>query len=83
MRNAVDKRGRLEEEVFSYKITKDQRVFLYWHGKQVMVISGRSALDFIGKISDAEGRDAQLLMARVTGHFKHGNEKAGKWGVEN
>lgn len=29
-------------------------------------------------ISDAKGKEAQLIMAKATGHFKHANEKVNK-----
>ena len=63
------------DEVFTYRITKDRKVFISWRGKHVTTLSGRKAEGFISDISDAEGSDAQLIMAKATGHFKHGNEK--------
>lgn len=78
MENPIDKRGKLDEEVFAYRITKDKKVFISWHGKQVTTLSGSNAEDFIAGIEDAEGKEAQLLMAKATGHFKHGNEKMNK-----
>jgi len=74
----IDKRGILEDEVFTYRITKDRKVFLSWHGKQVTTLSDRKAEDFISAIDNASSKDAQLIMAKATGHFKHGNEKMGK-----
>ena len=71
----VDKRGILDEEIFSYKVTKDKKVFIFYEGKQVTTLSGKNASDFIKKIQNAEGKDAQLIMAKVTGNFKRGNEK--------
>jgi hypothetical protein len=71
----VDKRGKLEEQPFTYRITKDGKVFIYWHGRQIMILKGESAKKFIASIEQADSQQAQLLMARVTGHFKHGNEK--------
>jgi len=71
----IDKRGILDDEVFTYRITKDKKVFISWHGKQVTILNGKKAEDFIVKISSADGKDAQLILAKVTGHFKHGNEK--------
>ena len=76
--NPVDKRGVLEDEIFTYRITKDRKVFLSWHGNQVTVLNGRKAEDFINQIKNADGKDAQLIMAKATGHFKHGNEKRNK-----
>lgn len=75
MTNPIDKRGKLEEEVFTYRITKDKKVFISWHGKPVTTLSGSKAEDFIAKIEDTEGKESQLIMAKVTGNFKHGNEK--------
>jgi hypothetical protein len=71
----VDKRGKLEEQPFTYRITKDGKVFIYWHGRQTMILKGESAEKLIASIEQADLQQAQLLMARVTGHFKHGNEK--------
>lgn len=31
--NNIDKRNVLDEELFSYKITKDKKVMIYWFGK--------------------------------------------------
>ena len=78
MDSLIDKRGILEEEVFTYRITKDKKVFISWHGKQVTILGGRKAEVFISDIENANGKDAQLIMAKATGHFKHGNEKTSK-----
>ena len=75
MANHVDKRGILDEEVFTYRITKDRKVFISYHGKQVTALSGSKAEAFISEIEGTEGKEAQLIMAKVTGNFKRGNEK--------
>jgi len=71
----IDKRNRLDEEIFSYQIAKSGKVFISWNGRQVTVLSEKRAEDFIKRISKAEGKEAQLIMAKITGNFKHGNEK--------
>ena len=74
--NQVDKRGKLEEQPFTFRTTKDGKVFIHWHGRQVMILKGKTADKFITSIEQAEdSQQAQLLMARVTGYFKHGNEQ--------
>ena len=78
MDNPIDKRGKLDGEIFSYRITKDKKVFISWHGKIVTTLNGSKAENFISDIENIDGTDAQLIMARVTGHFKHGNEKLNK-----
>jgi hypothetical protein len=73
---AEDKRGRLEEEIFSYQITKDEKVLIYWKGKRVTILKGDRARKFISQIEAAtDDHEAQLIMAKVTGNFKRGNER--------
>jgi len=71
----IDKRGVLDEEVFSYRVTKDGKVFVSYHGKVVTTLSGKRADSFVADISGLDGKDAQLVMAKVTGNFKRGNER--------
>ena len=67
--------GKFSEEVFSYKTSKDNKVFLFWFGKQVMILKGKDSEKFLSKISGVEFQESQLIMAKVTGNFKRGNEK--------
>ena len=78
MDNTIDKRGILDEEIFTYRISKDSKVFISYEGKQVTILSGKKAEKFIFEIDGAIGKDAQLIMAKVTGNFKRGNEKIAK-----
>jgi len=75
MDNPIDKRNILDEEIFTYKITKDKKVFISYEGKQVTTLSGPKAEKFIADIADTDGKQAQLVMAKITGNFKRGNEK--------
>ncbi|MEI2737154.1 MAG: hypothetical protein V9F01_00045 [Chitinophagaceae bacterium] len=74
--NDIDKRGRLQEEVFTYQETKDGKVFIFWQGKRVTILSGKKAQQFVAKIAAADHHQAQLFMAKATGNFKRGNERA-------
>jgi hypothetical protein len=74
---SIDKRGVLDQEVFSYRTGKD-KVFLFWQGKQVMILKGPQAQKFLVRIAGLEGKAAQLVMAKITGNFKHGNEHSAK-----
>ena len=74
----VDKRGRLEEQVFDYEATKDGRVFIYWQRKHVTTLKGDKARKFLAQVEGTDEHDAQLVMAKVTGNFKRGNEREGK-----
>lgn len=73
MRKA-DAGGPLETEPFSYR-EKDGKVFLCWRGKQVQTLKGRAAQKFLSEVADASETEAQLLMAKLTGNFKRGNER--------
>lgn len=70
----VDARGVLEDEVFSYRATRD-KVLISWRGRQVTVLKGPAAAKFLDSIAGLEGQAAQLVMAKVTGNFKRGNER--------
>lgn len=76
--NNVDKRNILDEEPFSYKVTKDNKVFIYWKGKQVSILKGKESEQFLVKIKNKDIKEIQLVMAKITGNFKRGNEKNNK-----
>ena len=74
----VDRRGILDEEVFTYRVTKDGKVFISSRGKHVTTLAGKRAGAFIVSIKGADDKEVQLIMAKATGHFKHGNERVAK-----
>lgn len=74
--NNIDKRNRLGDEPFSYRVTKDNTVFLDYNGRQVKTLKGTEAEKFLKRISSADTiSEAQLIMAKITGNFKRGNER--------
>lgn len=75
MANRTDARGMLDEEPFSYQESRDGKVFLYWHGRQVVLLKEEAAKRFLSRMAGKEGKEAQLIMAKATGNFKRGNEK--------
>jgi len=64
--------------VFTYRQTKDNKIILYWNGKQVKVLAGKESERFLEKISNKDHKEVQLIMAKATGNFKRGNEKDNK-----
>jgi hypothetical protein len=76
----IDKRNRLSEEPFAYQITKKGTVVIYYGGKQIKIVKGREAERLIARIKEAEDSitEVQLLLAKITGNFKRGNEKLAK-----
>lgn len=71
----VDKRGKLAEKPFDFQITKDGRVLIYWDNRLIMTVKGQAAEKLITKLDGADESSIQLALAKVTGHFKHGNER--------
>lgn len=72
----VDKRNKLEQEFFSYKVSKDNKVFIYWYEKRVKILVGKESEKFLKRIESASSsKEIQLIMAKATGNFKRGNEK--------
>ena len=74
----IDKRQKLADEPFDYDITKDNRVLLYWNDKLIKTLAGKQAQKFISQIEGLDGQAVQLVLAKVTGNFKRGNEKNNK-----
>ncbi|MFC4807839.1 hypothetical protein [Paenibacillus sp. GCM10023250] len=72
---STDKRDRLSEDVFTYRLTKDAKVLLYWKGRLVTTLAGKAGEKFMKAIDGKDHLDAQLIMAKATGNFKRGNEK--------
>jgi len=73
----VDQRHILDENVFTSFASKEGKVFIHYRGKLVKSLKGQAARDFLNKISALDAHDAQLAMAKITGNFKRGNERAG------
>lgn len=68
----------LGEATFDWRATKDGKVFIFFKGRRVTILTGREADKFLARMSNADERGAQLLMAGATKNFKHGNERSGK-----
>ncbi|MEK4084777.1 hypothetical protein [Psychrobacillus sp. FSL K6-1415] len=74
--DGIDKRNRLEENPFSYKISKDNTVFIEFHGKRVKILKGKEGEKFLKRIELAgNDKEVQLILAKITGNFKRGNER--------
>jgi len=76
----IDKRNRLSEEPFTYQITKNGTITINYKGKQIKVVKDKEAERLIARIKAVENNilEVQLLLAKITGNFKRGNEKLGK-----
>jgi hypothetical protein len=59
---------------FDYEV-RGGDVVISHHGRRATVLRGESAREFLVAV---ERGDPQQLMARATGNYKRGNERAGK-----
>lgn len=65
----------LTENPFSYLASKDGKVRIFRSSKLATTLRGKEAIRFLSKIESADESGSQLIMARVTGQYKFGNEK--------
>jgi hypothetical protein len=66
------------KDQFSYRITKNGKVFVYWHGthgQREIVLKGARAAKLINDLPSMNPEEEQLALARATGNFKRGNER--------
>ena len=66
---------------FSYVTRADGSIVVSYHAAPVTILRGRAAERFASRVDGADEPAAQQLMARATGNFKRGNERAGRRGV--
>ncbi|EJV82947.1 hypothetical protein [Bacillus cereus] len=72
----IDKRNRLDDMMFHYRVTKNNIVSIEYYGKQIIILKGNDAEKFSNKINRASNeKEKQLIMAKITGNFKRGNER--------
>lgn len=60
---------------FMFRVRKSGDVQLLHRGKLAGTLRGAEAQDFLAEMQDCEPEQAQQLMARLTGNYKHGNER--------
>ncbi|WP_283750656.1 hypothetical protein [Bacillus cereus] len=72
----TDKRNRLDDMMFHYRVTKKNIVLIEYYGKQIIILKGNDAEKFLNKINRISNeKEKQLIMAKITGNFKRGNER--------
>lgn len=68
----------VKDQAFSYKVRKDNKLFIYYYGKQVRILTRQKARQVIEDLKYADKTETQYILARITGNFKRGNEKEAK-----
>lgn len=71
-----DARGKLVEDPFSFRVTKDGKVFVSRGGQHVVTVAGAAAKKLIATLEAARDEAAvQQALARTTGNYRRGNER--------
>ena len=73
-----DARDRFDEDVFSWRRTKDGKVLISIEGRLVTTVAGAQARKLLARLDGADRLEVQHLLARATGNYKRGNERLGK-----
>lgn len=60
---------------FTFREHKSGAVQIFRHGALAVTLRGHVAASFLAEAALSDFRDAQQLMARVTGNYKRGNER--------
>jgi hypothetical protein len=60
---------------FTYSKRKNGDVEVRHHGKLASTLRGAEAQEFLGEAQEGSFEEVQQILARVTGNYKHGNER--------
>lgn len=74
----MDSTKPLQDKPFGFTEMGDGRVNINYYGKLVTTLSGKQAAQFVFKADSLDEHGKQVLMAKATGQFKRGNERASK-----
>jgi hypothetical protein len=64
-----------EDLGFTFRRLKSGEVEILHQGRRASALRGRDAIEFLTEAESSSTSDMQQLMARVTGNYKHGNER--------
>lgn len=74
----LSEKNPLEDSPFSFRQYKNGGVSVYYNDREVTVLNGNNAEKFLSRIENADKMESQMIMAKITGNFKRGNERVGK-----
>jgi hypothetical protein len=60
---------------FTFRQLRSGEVEVLHRGRRASVLRGQVATDFIAEVESLDSSHAQQVMARITGNYKHGNER--------
>ena len=63
---------------FAYEMRRGGDVVITHHGKRATVLRGARADEFVDEVASGDESSRQHVMARWTGNYKRGNERAAR-----
>ena len=60
---------------FTYAVRKNRSVEILHRGRKATSLRGSVAIEFLVDAETMSGEGLQQVMARLTGNYKHGNER--------
>jgi hypothetical protein len=78
MMDVSDGPARADLDSFAYRTSKGGKVFITWKSKTVTILKGVDAQRFLARIAGLNEHETQLVLAKLTGNFKRGNERQAK-----
>ena len=76
--SANEEKNPLEDSPFEYRKYKNGNVSVFYNSKEVTILKDKDAQKFTARIESASEQEAQMIMAKITGNFKRGNEREAK-----
>ena len=64
-----------EDLGFTYRRLRNGEVEILHLGRRASTLRGQDALEFLSEVESSSTSEMQQLMARITGNYKHGNER--------
>ena len=70
--------NKLKDCPFSFRKANNGMIHISYKNRMVTTLKGKEAAKFASKALSSDEESQQVLMAKTTGQFKHGNEKVSK-----
>ena len=67
-----------EDLGFTFSTHKNGDIVIFHHGKAATRFRGKDAIKYINQLELSSFNAQQLLMAKLTGNYKRGNERSAK-----
>jgi len=60
---------------FSHQFTKNGKTLIFYKKKQIMILSPKKTTDLKQKLIGKTADEVNMILAKLTGNFKRGNER--------